>query len=197
MKLNVEPYGDMMGLDHEIPSSGQGPEASGWATAVNQSSVSRQIIEDALGGFYKPESILAKDVQRIGLNSCGVTFVFPNYERTVSTMGHVSGVQIQAALLEALYCAVAYSIREGTFPANTTLEDFRSKRAEFILARQDISFRRMLNEGDTGEIRVEIQSLEDTKYQREFKKLIFKVSGIIRGTIECLLEVPGAEMGTV
>ncbi len=182
-----------MGLNHEIPNSRGVPEA----TAVNQPLASRQVIGDALGGFYKAESILAKDVQCIGTNSYEVTFVFPNYERTVSTMGHVSGVQIQAALLEALYCAVAYSIREGTFPASTTLEAFRSKRAEFILSRQDISFRRMLNEGDTGEIRVEIQSLEDTKYRREFKQLNFKVSGIVRGTIECLLEVPGTDKRTV
>lgn len=183
----------MLGPDHEIPSSGRGTEASNWTAAVDGKSVSQRVIEDALGGFYRPENILAKNVESLGRNIYGVTFVFPNYERTVSTIGHVSGVQIQAALLESLYCAVAYSIREGTFRVgSTTLEYFRSKRAEFILASQNISFRRMLREGEPGEIRVEIKSLEDTRYKREFRQLNFNVSGIIKGTIECLLEVLGA-----
>lgn len=150
--------------------------------------VPEAIIEEALIGFYKPEHILARSVQTIKPGNVTISFLFPKYERTEDAMGHVSGVQMNAALLEGLYIAVVASIKDGSFPIDSlTVDRFRQHRGDFILFKQEIRFRKMLQENQCGELSIQVGELGDVKLLRDFKRLTFRVEGFLKGKVECLL----------
>lgn len=65
------------------------------------------LVADALSGFYKPESILARSCVSVPGHGVEVAFLFPAYDRTEKSMGHVSGVQMHAALLEGCVMVVS------------------------------------------------------------------------------------------
>ena len=158
------------------------------------------LIADALSGFYKPESILARSCVSVPGHGVEVAFLFPAYDRTENSMGHVSGVQMHAALLEGLYIAVAASIREGHFPSSgLSLERFREHRHDFILFKQDITFGKMLREGETGKLLISIHGLADISLMKEFKQLTFKIKGFMKGTVTCLVPktLADSELGGV
>ena len=178
-----------MGCLRKVPEE-VGSKGERCLDKITATDTSRQVIDNALGGFYRPESVMARHIQPLGRNHLEVTSVFPTYDRTGCTMDHVSGVQIQAALLESLYCAVAYSLLDGTFPANLTMESFRAMRADFLLFGVKLPAREKLVTGEAAAINVKIRSVEDIRIVRPFHKVAFDLAGSVRGSVECLLEVP-------
>lgn len=147
-----------------------------------------QPVLDALTGFYADDQILTRGARRIDSNQFEVSFLFPHYQRTLDSMGHVSAVQMHAALLEGLYVAVAFAIADGSFPApEAGRNSFRRHRADFILFRQDVTFRRMLREGQSASLTIQIGELGDVTFLNRFRKLSFSISGFMQGTVECLL----------
>jgi hypothetical protein len=115
-------------------------------------------------------------------------------------MGHVSGVQMHAALLEGLYIAVAAAIRDGNFPSSgMSIERFREHRHDFILFTQEITFGKMLRENETGKLLINIEGLTDISLMKEFKQLTFKVKGFMKGTVRCLVPktLADSELGSV
>ena len=158
------------------------------------------LVAEALSGFYKSESILARSCESAPGRGVEVTFLFPAYDRTENSMGHVSAVQMHAALLEGLYIAVAASIRDGDFPSSgLSIERFREHRHDFILFKQDIIFGKMLREGETGKLLISIEGLTDVSLMKDFKQLTFKIKGFMKGTVRCLVPktLADSELGGV
>lgn len=158
------------------------------------------LVVQALSGFYKAESILARSCETVPGRGTEITFWFPAYERTENSMGHVSGIQMHAALLEGLYIAVAASIRDGHFPSSgLSMERFREHRHDFILFKQDITFGKMLRENETGKLLIRIEELTDISLMKEFKQLTFKFRGFMKGTVQCLVPktLADSELGSV
>lgn len=142
----------------------------------------REILEH----FYKKDKILTQNFVEIEKNIFEATFIFPPYDRTPETvgekMGHVSMVQMNAALLEALGCAVGLLLQKG-YPFPFSLQEFLDEAAFALFRRQNIIYRKQVEVGESAKLRIEIAKVIDVK---KFYKIITKVDGFIKGEVECL-----------
>ena len=74
--------------------------------------------------FYHDESLMTVAARTEGAGRVSVEFCFPAYTRPREDMGHVSSVQIIAAILEGGYCALEGALLAGMFPSKVTAEWF-------------------------------------------------------------------------
>lgn len=148
-------------------------------------------IAEILGTYYKPEKILAQAIEKVSANKYKISYFFPTYERTINPQGHVSMSQMHEAIMEGLYCSIGEAIREGTLNIGIDMETFLKKRSEAIYFREEFSFRQMLKENEPAELTFEIIKVEEKTLVKKFYSITIRVSGFIRGEVECLLVKEG------
>ncbi len=149
----------------------------------------KELIGEILGGLYKPEEILSQDLSIIDHEKYQVTFVFPLYERTVEQLYHVSNVQIAAAKTEGLYLAIGCAIKEGLVEGMETYEDFINNRPSYLLYKENITYRKMLEFNKPYALTFSINEIGLKKIRKTFKSVKIKISGFLSGEIELLSEI--------
>ncbi len=146
------------------------------------------IVEEFLCDIYKPEKIFAQKIEQKNEGEVSVTFVFPEYERTIRPIDHVSMAQMHEAVMEGLYCAIGHAIRNKYIDAPINYNHFQENKMNSIYFRENFSFRRMLKANEPSELTFKIIKVEEKKIRRSFYSITVQVKGFIKGEVECLLE---------
>ena len=151
-----------------------------------------QVVVAALKNLYKNDRILARSVERLDANSCAVSFVFPAYDKTIEDMGHVSVVQINEAILEAIFCALYLRVSEETLHPDASGDWYLSSMLEWIAFSQNVTYRKMICDGQNSSIIVSGLSLGEKKIRKQFLSLTGELSGYVSGDFEWLLPITSA-----
>jgi hypothetical protein len=100
-------------------------------------------IQEILGWFYKPESILSKNVQILWDWKMEVSFIFPEYLRTINPLEHVSANQINEAVMEGSYLIIGWAIKRALFN-DISFDDFLQNRAIALYRSLDIKYKKQV-----------------------------------------------------
>lgn len=148
----------------------------------------KNYIPEVLTTFYKAEKIHTRHVEAVDGRTIKSTFVFPEYDRTIEPLGHVSMAQIHEALLEAIYCVIQHAIETGPENFDATVDDYLNSRNLAIYKSEAINFKQMLQPGQSATLEVKLESVELSESGR-FRKAKVIFSGFIEGNSTCLLPV--------
>ncbi|MCB0347011.1 MAG: hypothetical protein KDD66_17965 [Bdellovibrionales bacterium] len=146
------------------------------------------MVEYALGGLFKDNCILAREVKTLRDGVFEVSFIFPKYQRTVDALGHVSANQINEAIIEGMNCAIAQAIADGMFPLGVNLEWYREHWADWIVSRQFVEYRKMLDPFRPVSLSYSLLAVEHKVFRREFYRVTMGLDGFVRGEVDWLIE---------
>ncbi len=146
------------------------------------------ILEIALGGLFREESILTRSLRSLAGGVVEVSFIFPDYERTVDDLGHVSANQINEAIVEGMNCSIAQAIAEGRFPLPVDLQWYRAHWSDWIVSRQFVEYRKMIQPAQVARLQFSILGVELKSFKREFYRLTMGLNGFLRGEVDWLIE---------
>ena len=146
------------------------------------------VVREILGDLYKAEKIFAQKVEHLGAGEIKVTFVFPQYERTVEPLDHVSMSQMHEAILEGLYCCIGEAIKSGAMETPIEFESFQANKSRAIYFEEKFSFRKMLKANEPAELKFKVINVEEKRLLKSFYAVTVKIDGFMRGEVTCLLE---------
>lgn len=150
------------------------------------------LIKDVLGDFYHNDTLLLRSIKQESNNKFMAMYIFDTYQKTIDALSHVSMLQMHEALLEGLYCCIGKVIKDKVFPVQLNYETFLRKRDEAIYYRENLTFKKMLNPGDTACLKFLVKAVSEKKSIRDYYSIIVSVKGFVRGETECLLEKEGS-----
>lgn len=90
--------------------------------------------------LYHEEKILAQTFQK-DWDDFEIGFHFPQYEKTITPLDHVSWNQIHEAIMEGMYLVIAAAVEEWQIKG-ISLTDFLSLRAVAIFREVQIKFKK-------------------------------------------------------
>ncbi len=177
---------DSSNLASFAPDASAGYEASKANDGVQ--TFSREQILEFLDSIYFAERVLSQKMTVDPDNRCHVELVFPPYDKICCEGEHVSASQISEAMIEAKYLTLALSIQQGNFPIAVPEDWFNRCAPHILYFRNSVTFRRMLNIGETYLLTTELVSISERRLRKRFLSLVFKQSGFIDSESEWLLE---------
>lgn len=118
-------------------------------------------IWDIIWTLYKDDQILARKVEVLGENVFKIEFVFPEYNLWKVIPDHVSIVQMQFALVQGLFTAIGFAIKQNGIDSPISYETYILNRPNTLYRRDERTMRRKIK-------------FDERSY------LIFKVNPIIK-----------------
>lgn len=143
-------------------------------------------IPEVLSSHYKAEKIHTCHVETVDEHTIRSTFVFPEYDRTVESLGHVSMAQMHEGLMEGLYACVQHTFETGALNTDIDRSNFVQNAMHSIYKYESIEFVEMLQSEEAATLSICLKSVEESNSAR-FKKATFEVDGFMKGTVVCLL----------
>lgn len=141
-------------------------------------------IKEILGRFYREEKILAKRVTEMEDGSLHIDFYFPKYDRSESELGHVSVVQMTAAVVEAAYLALGIRLYRDS-SLNLPFNEFVSSMARPLYSSDKRKFRKLLKEESEATLNTKIKTLKSSDTHKGAAILEFE--GFVEGNCICIL----------
>lgn len=144
-------------------------------------------IHEILGGLYKVGTILARNIKDVWWGEMEVDFVFPEYNRTLLPLAHVSANQINEAIMEGSYLVIGLAIKQGKFPVSITFDDFLKHRTVALYRSLNVKYKQQIK---SGEIHSLIFKLGDIKNVRwKFSTIEVHFSGFAEWTSKSCLAI--------
>ncbi|UAA39303.1 hypothetical protein KIH87_02760 [Paraneptunicella aestuarii] len=139
---------------------------------------------------YNLNKVLTRDIHYLGDNSMDVDFVFPVFHKVTDDMHYVSGIQMTEAIFEGAFLLIAKISELGTFPLNVDKKWLKSQLINWIIARQDVKYKRMILTGQTETLNFTIKDGSVRKIRQQFYCLTQEVKGFVEGEIKIMLPCP-------
>jgi hypothetical protein len=161
--------------------------------------VSPELWQPALQGFYKDDKILTQKVQVEDNGTLKVTFKFGSYDRTISSMGHVSAVQLNAALIEGLFIVAYREILSGQTGTTITSDNFIQRRDAAIFEQQPALLKpnpltgRLAREGEDAFLNLRLTTVKRL-VRLQILKMSVLSSGFLEGEAKCILPEDGCKI---
>ena len=140
--------------------------------------------------FYRPEAILTAACRSLSPSEVEIDFRFPEYARAKQDMGHVSAIQISAAIIEGGYCAIENGILYGQFPKAATIDWFYQTLASWIALRLNVLFRRALTCGSVGTLRFNLIDVGTQRLRHRRLSMTVEFDGFCSGEQTWVIEPP-------
>jgi galactitol-specific phosphotransferase system IIC component len=147
------------------------------------------LIEVVLFSFYKKEVVHLKMATKKESSvdiEYNFEFIFKEYTRTLENLGHVSMAQIHEAIMEAMYIIAADFIKNSTEKI-FTIDDFKIKMKNAIYYKEEITFKKMLDQDTPVQLGASIIKFGEKKSKNNFYIMKVSFSGFIKGEVTCLL----------
>lgn len=105
-------------------------------------------IRDIIGTLYKDDQILAKNVEVLGNNVFKIEFLFPEYNLWKVMPDHVSIVQMQFALVQGLFIAIWFGIKQNGVNSPMSYETYILNRPNTLYRRDERTMRKKITFGE-------------------------------------------------
>lgn len=147
-------------------------------------------IPKVLRVFYFDEALMATSGRLHGNGTARMQFRFPEYTRSRSDMGHVSSVQITAAILEGGFCALEDALLCELFPPAATSEWFYSNLTGWLALRINILFRRSVKTGEIAELDFKVLDIGLQRLRRRKLSATIEFEGFCSGETTWVIDPP-------
>ena len=160
--------------------------------AVLQSEFGTGSVPEILREIYKEEEILTVGARFEGAGKIAVEFIFPEYPRTRRQLGHVSGVTINAAIVEGVVCAIDDAFRSGRFPLEATPEWYRKSIADdrWIMLSLNVLYRQMVLPDAVATLEFEVLSVDIQRFRTPRLTIRVSFKGFCAGETVWVLDAP-------
>lgn len=74
--------------------------------------------------------------------------MFPEYNRTLLPLEHVSANQINEAIMEGTYLIIGLAIKQRKFPESITFDDFLNNRTIALYRELDVKYKKQIKSGE-------------------------------------------------
>ncbi len=157
---------------------------------VRQSDFTDDPVPRVLRLFYTDEALLTVASRPEGDGKVALDFRFPMYARARESMGHVSSVQITAAILEGGYAALEDALQSGLFPDDATPEWFYGTLADWLALRMNILFRRQVKEGELCSLNFRVLDIGTQRLRRRRLSATIEFDGFCSGETTWVIDPP-------
>ena len=153
------------------------------------------VIPKSLQTFYRPDALMTVGAVMHGGGSASLNFCFPEYVRAKEDMGHVSSVQITAAILEGGYAALEDALNSKLLPPQATDTWFYSTLGDWLALRINVLFRRSLKCGEFGALKFRIIDIGTQRLRRRQLSATIEFDGFCSGeTLWVISPPPGLNL---
>lgn len=126
-----------------------------------------------------------------GQGNCTVDFRFPFYKRDRrETPGHVSAVQISAAIIEGGYCVLQDAHISGLFPSAATTEWFYQAWEDWLVLRMNSLFRRGVKTEEIASLHFRVLDIGIQRLRRRKLSATFEFEGFCSGETVWVVDPP-------
>lgn len=139
---------------------------------------------------YHEKEILARSIEILWHNLFKVEFVFPEYNLTKGDLGHVSIVQMQLALVQWLFTAIWFGIKQNGVNSPMSYETYLLNRDNALYRRDERTMRKKLKFNEKCYLIFKLAPVI-----KKWKRIYSIMADIIRdkdtfldGRVECVLE---------
>ena len=144
---------------------------------------------EILWSLYKTEAIYVKNIEIVWQNTFKVCCKFPKYWLSIEELDHVSNVQIQAALNQALYSAIWLTIRQQWMDSPISYETFLYNRMNVLYRHDERTFTKMLKPWEEAFLILEIEPVIKKWNMYAITTQLLKAKEcFLYWEIECLLQ---------
>ena len=158
--------------------------------AVRSLPVSNCEIPKVLRTFYHPDALMTTGAVSHGFGRVTVYFCFPTYARSIQDMGHVSSIQITAAVIEGGYCALEDALGSNLLPAPATSEWFYDSLSKWLALRLNILFRKAQNAGEPTSLDFRVLDIGIQRLRRRQLSATIEFDGFCSGETMWVIDPP-------
>ncbi len=140
---------------------------------------------------YHDDALMTVEGRLLGQGRAAVDFQFPEYKRDRrNAPGHVSAVQISAAIIEGGLCCLEDAILSGLFPASATTEWFYGAWGGWIALRMNNLFRRAVVTGEVATLDFSVLDIGLQRLRRRKLSVTFEYDGFCSGESVWIIDPP-------